>query len=514
MRPPDRFSREQAVTARVSDERLVFHPVHLDKSDAILPWSEHPAPFHDVTTRAFAKFVAIPPAAHGHPAYFTSSMFDGATFAPAGWVHNPTGLAAMLLRASIRYRAYAGDERPLQRARALADHILAHGLTAEDDAWSRVPYASADAGSLDYRGGDDTRYCADKTPCGRGDGVGFLEPDKVGELGHALLLLHEATSEGAYLAAAKRCADALAKHVRKGDGSASPWPFRVDAKTGAHVREPWGTNVIFAIALFDELERIGVADHAHRTARDLAWTWLLEYPLRDHTWQGYFEDIPIYEKPGTNPNQYSAGETARYLLAHPERDPEWRRHVESILAWIAKTFASREHGAEVLSEQLADMAKMGSHTARFASIVALLYEKTGDSSLRARAFRSFSWATYCMNDEGVVKVGPDDREGYWFSDGYGDYLPHFLDGMAAVPAWAPSNENHLLRASSVLKSIRYGEHTIAYEAFDATGTEELRLAAAPVSIVGGTFTARAMPGGGAFVRVQREGSRAVTLTLP
>jgi len=497
----------------VLDRSLIFHPVRVDAQKAIVPWSDHDAPFHEVATLGFRRFVEMPAAPHGHPPYFAASMFEGDSFAPAGWVHNPAGLAAMLVRSSLRIRAYAGNELPLQKTRAFVDHILSHGLTAETDAWSRVPFASADAGELDYKGGDDTRYCENHTTCGRGDGPGMLEPDKVGELGHALVLLFEATGETRYLEAATRFADALAKHVRGGDAKSSPWPFRVDAKTATVVREPWGANVIFAISLFEELDRVGHGTDAHRRARDLAWKWMFAYPLRDHTWQGYFEDIPIHVEPGTNPNQYSAGETARYLLAHPERDPEWRAHVESIVGWIAKTFAAQDDGAEAISEQKADMARMSSHTARFASLLALLHEKTGDPALRARAYRAFAWSTYGIDERGLVRVSPDEREGYWFSDGYGDYMIHFLDGIAAIPAWAPSNESHLLRSSSVVTAIAYAPNEVRYSTFDPSGGEDLRLASAPAKVDGATFTSKEIPGGGTWVRLQRDDARTVVITL-
>ncbi len=512
----DRLEREPRFVPKNLDRALIFHPVRVDAQSAIVPWSDHEAPFHEVSTLGFQRFVDMPVAYHGHPPYFTASMFEPSSdgsFAPGGWAHNPAGLAAMLVRSSLRVRAYDGNEKPLEKTRVFVDHILAHGLTAESDAWSRVPYASADAGELEYRGGTDSRYCEDGTPCGRGDGVGVLEPDKVGELGHALVLLFEATGDARYLAAAERCADALARHVREGDAKSSPWPFRVDAKTGTVVREPWGANVIFAISLFDELDRIGHGKDAHHRARDLAWKWMTEYPLRDHTWQGYFEDIPIHIEPGTNPNQYSAGETVRWLLAHPERDPEWRAHAQSTIGWIAKTFAADDHGAEAISEQKADMAKMASHTARFASLLALLHEKTGEPALRARAYRAFAWATYGIDAQGLVRVSPDEKEGYWFSDGYGDYMTHYLDGIAAIPAWAPSKENHLLRSSSVVTAIHYAPTDVTYSTFDAHGEEDLRLATMPVAIEGATFTSKAIPGGGCWVRLRRDGARTVRIRL-
>ena len=119
-------------------------------------------------------------------------------------------------------------------------------------------------------------------------------------------------------------------------------------------------------------------------------------------------------------------------------------------------------GAEVLSEQINDMDKMSSHTARYASVMALWYERTGDAEAKEKAFRSFNWATYSCRDDGLVKTSLDEGTGYWFSDGYGDYMRHFLRGMASVPEWAPARENHLLRSSSVVRSIKYEKQKIEY----------------------------------------------------
>ncbi|MFI5300357.1 MAG: hypothetical protein ACHREM_19895 [Polyangiales bacterium] len=524
-----RFAREPLAAVTVLDERRFAHALRVDERGSILPWSTHEAPFHEIVTRGFDAFATIPAMDDGRPPYFISAMFEGASFAPAGWLQNPPGLAAMMVRSAIRYRAYGGDERPLARARAFVDNVLLHGRTEVTDAWSSVPYASANGGEADYRGGEDTIYCREKDACGRGDGRGFLEPDKIGELGQALVTLYEATGEASYLATAIHFADELARHVTPGDATHSPWPFRVDAKTATVVREAYGTNVVFAIALFDELARLGRSTSAHREARAVTWKWLVDNPLETNLWQGYFEDIPIHLSPGLNPNQYSAGETARYLLTHPEIDPASKAHVESILRWIGLTFTvdvvrddlvdrGHDHGAEVLSEQGADMAKMGSHTARFASLLAMLYEQTGEPSLRARAFRSFAWASYCLDDSGLIQVSPDAREGYWFSDSYVDYLPHFLDGIAAVPAWAPRHESHLLRSSSVVTKATFSAGGVDYSTFDAEGAEDLRLARRPAHIeVGGVelrdVETRSLDDGSVWMMLRRRGARDVHITF-
>ena len=70
----------------------------------------------------------------------------------------------------------------------------------------------------------------------------------------------------------------------------------------------------------------------------------------------------------------------------------------------------------------------------------------------------------------------------WFSDGYGDYIRHFMAGLGAVPEWAPAGEDHLLRSTSVVPDVAYAPGTVRYRTFDVQGEEVLRLSFAPVSV--------------------------------
>src|SRR5215510_13382872 len=130
--------------------------------------------------------------------------------------------------------------------------------------------------------------------------------------------------------------------------------------------------------------------------------------------------------------------------------------MEQYFAIDARSMRGVQWGALTISEQVTDMAKMDSHTARYAAVNALWSEAAEDPAARNKAFRSFNWATYMTGPAGLVTVTPDGSEGYWFSDGYGDYIRHFLVGMGAVPEWAPTHENHLLQSSSIVQTISYG----------------------------------------------------------
>jgi len=525
----------------------MWHEVRLDGDVRLLSWVDAGAPYGRIIRNAWEAFENIPVQADGYRTYFTYPTFYGpndpahAAFSGRPWVHHPAGLFAMLADSAILYHAYSGDRVVLERTREMLDHMIAHGTTEATDAWASVPYACANAGQLVYRGADDTVYCDQEnhTPCGRGDGPGFLEPDKVGELGYAYLRFYEVTLEKKYLQAALDCADALAKHVRPGDQSHSPWPFRVDAKTGRNVREEYTANTIGPIRLFDELLRLDLGKtREYRRARRLAWDWLMTYPVRNHVWTQYFEDVLIYPDYRTNLNQYSALETARYLLEHPELDRASQTLAQDILDWVVGVFAAdsvtmggvpekgRQWGAEVLSEQVNDMDKMSSHTARYASVQALWYEVTGDPDARERAFRSFNWATYSSRENGLVKTSLDEGTGYWFSDGYGDYMRHFQRGMASVPEWAPPDEDHLLGSTSVVRSIRYGEQEITYVTFDNRSREVLRLRRQPVKVLAGTvplarakvlgrgqegFSVEPVLQGGFVVRIEHHRSAKLTI---
>jgi hypothetical protein len=129
------------------------------------------------------------------------------------------------------------------------------------------------------------------------------------------------------------------------------------------------------------------------------------------------------------------------------------------------------------------MVEGNSHTARHAAVELLFCEKTGDCSAKQDAIRRLNWATYWVADDGRNRY-PDAM--HWMTDGYGDYVRHFLRAMASFPELAPDHQNHLLRTTSVIRSIAYDDSRIVYSKFDNASTETLKLGAwAPKSVSGG-----------------------------
>lgn len=506
-------SRGGAYHGSSTPPTIAAHAIRVDSSRKLLSWSREDSPYAHVSRLAWTAFeTKFSPVAREDggalETWLSSSRFDPETFEGLSWPHNPAGLYAMLVDSALRWYAFSGDDDAVTVARRAVDYQLDHGTTPADWDWARVPYASANGGDADYAGADD-EWC---DFCGRGDGPGVIEPDKVGELGFAYARMFEKTDDTRYRDAAIACADALARHVREGEQTRSPWPFRVYARTGV-AREEYSSNVLGAVELFDELRRLGAGDDgAYARARTTVVEWLLRVPIRNDAWSGYFEDIDIQTDPTANPNQYSALRTAQWLMAHPEEDPAWRDHAAHLMRWAGDTFGvdtaaerGTQWGATVMSEQTADMAKMGSHTARFGATLALWSAAAGDAAARETAYRSLNWATYTCGDDGIVAVGEDKDEGWWFSDGYGDYVRHFLVAMGAAPEWAPAREAHIVASTSLVTHVEYSPASARWTTFDSDSVETLRLPALPSRVTGGDYDVEPIAPG-AIVTVRHHGA--------
>ncbi|MEK6320064.1 MAG: hypothetical protein AABN33_00130 [Acidobacteriota bacterium] len=227
-----------------------------------------------------------------------------------------------------------------------------------------------------------------------------------------------------------------------------------------------------------------VADY--QTARRTLVDWIKSYPIKTNRWGPFFEDIGTENYSDTETN---ADTMALYILEHPDWDPAWKQQVEGILKWSFNTFGNRDwirYGVVPINEQTVFMVPGNSHSSRHASVELLLGEKTDDQSRKSEAIRRLNWATYMVNEDGRNRY-PESN--IWLTDGYGDYVRHYLRAMAAAPDLAPDDQNHLLRTSSVIKSISYEQDAITYTKFDERSLERFKLGAwEPGSIEGGEMT--------------------------
>src|SRR5260370_23875409 len=168
--------------------------------------------------------------------------------------------------------------------------------------------------------------------------------------------------------------------------------------------------------------------------------------MQNNNWNAYFEDV-VRDPSLTNRNQLVPMETARYILnkaAQASVDPQWQTHIPALIGWVQSTFGRGPYwGAQAIDEQgdCCGPQGLGSHTARWASINALWYQKSGNPTYKENAYRSFNYASYFASESGVVAAVVDDN--WWYTDGYADYIRHFMEAIGAVPEWAPAGETHL-----------------------------------------------------------------------
>jgi hypothetical protein len=324
-------------------------------------------------------------------------------------------------------------------------------------------------------------------------GKGFLQPDKAGSLGANLLILYKKTGNTRYLNAAIKIADTLAARVIPGDASNSPWPFRVNAVTGKIAQQVYKGKLYIAsytsnwsptLQLFGGLEELkeGNRSEYHRAA-SLVTAWLKKYPLVTNAWGPFFEDVGEYSD-----TEINADTMAAYILEHPEWDRNGQAHAEAILKWTEDRLGN--HSFEKLqvtpiNEQTAYLVPGNSHTARHGSVELLYCEKTGDDTRKQQAIRRLNWATYSVDADGENRYPNDD---VWLTDGYGDYVRHYLRAMASMPELAPNDQNHLLATSSVVQSIEYSAEKITYRKFDANSTDRIKVGfGTPTAIRGGSM---------------------------
>lgn len=446
------------------------HQVRLDDHEGLLPWQS----YDQIIWLAmnFIRHCPVDPRT-GLPWYLAYSCFWTDPLRPTLWPDNPAGKFAMAVDTLVSYYAYSGEDWFIEDVRTMLNRLIAYN-TPSTASWPQVPYSSAEPVFGNYFGA-------------RADGHYVTEPDKIAQAALGYVSFYKLTGEQMYLDQACYCADVLAGKIEKSDENNSPWPFRVDVRNGK-VIEAYTSHMIPAIRLFDALITLDKdSSQKYKGAREETWAWLMKYPLQNQRWKGYFEDIRLDPK-NENRDQYSALETARYLLKHPECDPDWKSHAKSIIDWVRTTLgADPFYKAVPIHEQKFCFHVMGSHTARYASVCALYASCTGEKEYAEQAFRSFNWSTYMVDENGWVRVGidePDYHNQCWFTDGYFDFVPHFLEGMADLPAMAPTTTDHLLRSSSIVQKIDYSPKSIKYRTFDPQARDLLRLTFPPMGVRG------------------------------
>jgi hypothetical protein len=499
-------SSQDVIKETVLDEKLFhYHNIHLNAADnTILPWYS-PDPgiaFDYVVTRVWDFWFNMRNDKNGLPYYMNHQVWRPDFNDRRGIGGDQFQMA--LSSWNLLY-AYTGNEAVKEEMKFIADYYLTHSFSPSDAVWPDLPYPY---NTLIYSG----IYDGDMVI-----GKGFTQPDKAGSFGLELVKLYKMTTtksypnitDKIYLDAAVKIADCLAKHVVRGDENNSPLPFKVNAITGETGKllntsndgkpdqlSSYTSNWSGTMELFLYLIDLKAGDtESYKKAFSTILEWMKNYPLRNNKWGPFFEDVP-----GWSDTQINAVTFAQFMMNHPEYFPDWKNEVRGIFSWVYKILGNpkwEKYGVTVINEQTAYQVPGNSHTSRQASAELQYAALSGDQSVVTNAIRQLYWTTYMVDNDGK-NCYPNDE--IWMTDGYGDYVRHYLRAMAWRPELSPSDQIHLLSSTSIVQLVEYPENfnkyqmheanvasesktAIRYRTFDNKSTETVRLPSKPDKVM-------------------------------
>lgn len=483
-----------------AQETLIYHRIKTDPQGKIVPWY-HPDPgtsYDHVIHLVWNFWDHIRTDPNGLPYYMNHQVWNPNFNDIRGIGGDQISMALSSWRL---YYHYTGNERVKANMYFMADYNLSHGLSPAHCKWPNIPFPY---NTLVYSG----IYDGDMR-CGRG----VTQPDKAGSFGYELLQLYKMSSgynvneNTNYLNGAIDIANTLAEHVRPGNNDYSPLPFKVNVFTGetALLRDHdfthtwidtagYTSNWAPTLMLFEDLIALKKGNTAqYQRAFDTILQWMKDYPMKTNKWGPFFEDVDWWSE-----TQINAMTFARYVMEHPQHFEHWQSDVQKIVQHVHTTFGNnkwQKYGVFVTNEQSVYQMPAQSHSSRQAADELLYVRLTNDSTWYQNAVRELNWATYTVDVDGKNKFPGDEP---WLTDGYGDYVRHYLRAMNDFPNLAPS-QNRILGTTSVIQQADYAGFLkkyyglnfegidssrvrLFYRTFDASGTERIRLKQKPSAV--------------------------------
>jgi len=484
------------------NEKLIYHTIKTDKNGKLIPWydADPGKSFDHIMNIVWNFWDTMRRDYNGLPYYMNHQVWN-ANF------NDPRGIGgdqfAMALSSWRLYYPYSGNEKVKINMLFIADYYLSHGLSPADCKWPNLPFPY---NCLIYSGYYDGDMRAGKN---------VLQPDKAGSFGLELVHLYK-MSNGSnvpenqlYLDAAVNIANTLAAHIQPGNINYSPLPFKVNPTTGitAMLRDhdmtgTWIDSATFTsnwaptMQLFLDLTAMGKGNiSAYQYGFNTLLNWMKSVAMKENKWGPFFEDVDWWSE-----TQINAMTFARFIMEHREYFPEWKTDVLKIIYWVHQNFSNtnwKKYGVIVTNEQTVYQQPGESHTSRQGADEILYASLTGDSSLYSNALRELIWATYMVDFDGKNRFPGDEN---WLTDGYGDYIRHYLRAMDTDPNLAPPGEDHILSSSSVIQEANYAGHLkkfyaldfehvdsnkvkIFYRPYDSSGTERIKLTRKPGGVL-------------------------------
>jgi hypothetical protein len=486
-------------------EILGYHKIISTPADSsILPWcsTDQGKSFDFVINATWKFWNTMRTDRNGLPYYMNHQVWREGYNDPRGIGGDQFAMA--LSSWNILY-GYSGNEDVKDNMKYIADYYITHSLSPANAAWPNIPYPY---NTLIYSGIYDGDMILGKD---------FTQPDKAGSFGLELMKLYKMTSTSTYpnitdklyLDAAVKIANTLAGHIKTGDEKNAPMPFKVNALTGETGKlrntsangkvdqlSSYCTNWSGTMELFLGLIDLKTGEvENYRKAFGILLNWMKAYPLKNNVWGPFFEDVP-----GWSDTQINAVTFAQFMMNRQEYFPDWKNEVKGIFNWVYKELGNKEwgkYGVTVVNEQTAYRTPGNSHTSRQASAELQYAFLTDDQTFVKNAIRQLTWATYMVAFDGR-NCYPHDQ--VWMTDGYGDYIRHFLRSMKYFPELVPFDQDHLINSESVIQLMEYSPAVnkfqdyeipsdmirntlVHYRTFDNESVETFKMTAKPSSIL-------------------------------
>lgn len=400
------------------------HRAAYDSKGMLLPWTS----WKDALAREMNWYLQCP-VENGYPRFVYMTFMQG-DYQPVASRRDfiPSMEDGMGIISYLKYYAWSERKNPriLGFARSMGDYLVKESLTPDTGKFPR--FTRSTGRRAQFPQPPDCGTQADKPY--------EIEPDKGGIAGYALLSRYEETQDQRYLDQALQNGRVLAANMVPGDEEHSPWPFRVDYRTGES-RGPVSANMSFNLRLFDKLIEHGHTEFNEPRAK--LWDWIKKNQIPNlakngSLWVQFFED---HQEPD-NRNAWSPLNLARYLIERKEKlDPEWKQDAHALIEFAVRNFTSIRYGVPVCGEQTYDKEPWGGVLSTYGAVLAMYSAATGDGEYKALANQALNFVLYAVNDDGCPRenaVRPG--RGGWQEDAHTDKIHNFVDAMTAFPEWA------------------------------------------------------------------------------
>jgi hypothetical protein len=402
---------------------IAGHTARFDEHGCLRPWTSW-----SEALGMEMNFYQQCPVDHGYPRFVLTTFLDG------NWVSMPDRTDTipatqngMGILSYLKFYELGGnrDGRLLQTARAMGNYLVKEALTPNS---GRYPAFSRSTGKR-----DEMPLPAD---CGsQADRPYEIEPDKGGIAGYALTRLFEVSGERAYLEQALQNARVLAANQTRGDASRSPWPFRVDFRSGES-RGAVSGNMTYILRLYDELLAHGYSEFSD--PRQTLWKWIREFQIGSSSADGslfaqFFED---HDTP-TNRSAWAPLNLARYLLEKREvLDSDWRADSASLIEFVRRTFTHTEFGITVCHEQDEDAQAWGGINSTYGAVLALYANAIESAALASEARQALDFTIYSIDEGGRPRdLFKNPVPGGWQEDAHTDVIHNYVDALRVFPEW-------------------------------------------------------------------------------